>query len=765
MKRRVIIFVVFVLLSCIPIFLWGNFYYVGGDDSKLYYLFPFEYFQNFTLHIISDNQLGALGNYIPQAYISGFSLIITLVKALSPFVNTQQLFFGMNLAVGFVSFYLLLGVWLRKDEQYNTWIKLVSSLAYTFSTFTFYTVWSSQLFSVYLISIFPLCLFLFLKGLYTKQVAHIILSATIIAVFSIVILSAPWAVALIISVFPLIVFLAIKLRGQFFKYTAILFVLVFLLNFHWLVHFLYAPYSSDKSMDDWISSTTSVEFRNEKRNIIEDVSKHNQIAYPFLGLFHKNIQEDFHWYTYEIFSSWHMRWVLLDGGILLVIVLGLIYTSKTTRQQKHLYFSALISWLSVIFLFTVNVGDWGIRVFTWFSDTIPGFIMFKNMFDKFGLAMAFSYAFVLAMGLKIIFDSVSNDKVKKYLLTFMAVIIMLNAKPFILGEFYEEPLWTTKHTYARLNDFNEDFYALIGHIKNMNEPSRFLWLPLNNANYIQIRDAENLHYYYSGVSPLRFLANANDFNGYLSFPAPDNTTLFDAIKQGEDEVAGEIFKKYNVQYIILNRDISYDLQQSYLYGRELYDSQMNRSFMDSVLGDKVVDFGDRYSLYAIHPKFFSEKIYLTGGSVNTYELDFEKKASYEYTLSIRNLQGKKRLIFLDPYHKQWELYFSQGRIPFLTGSQDIALDYANSWTIDPAYIKQNFPKDSYSENLDGSIDLDLTLYFKPQSYFYLGLIISGITLLGCVGYLSYIGIRNVRERRRKWKSARRESGKKEKSEI
>lgn len=84
MKRRVIIFVVFVLLSCIPIFLWGNFYYVGGDDSKLYYLFPFEYFQNFTLHIISDNQLGALGNYIPQAYISGFSLIITLVKALSP---------------------------------------------------------------------------------------------------------------------------------------------------------------------------------------------------------------------------------------------------------------------------------------------------------------------------------------------------------------------------------------------------------------------------------------------------------------------------------------------------------------------------------------------------------------------------------------------------------------------------------------------------------------------------------------------------------
>jgi hypothetical protein len=31
----------------------------------------------------------------------------------------------------------------------------------------------------------------------------------------------------------------------------------------------------------------------------------------------------------------------------------------------------------------------------------------------------------------------------------------------------------------------------------------------------------------------------------------------------------------------------------------------------------------------------------------------------------------------------------------------------------------------------------LTLYFKPQSYFYLGLLISGTTLLACLGYLAY----------------------------
>ena len=68
-------------------------------------------------------------------------------------------------------------------------------------------------------------------------------------------------------------------------------------------------------------------------------------------------------------------------------------------------------------------------------------------------------------------------------------------------------------------------------------------------------------------------------------------------------------------------------------------------------------------------------------------------------------------------------------------------DYANQWTIDPDYIRANYPKEYYKENPDGSIDVRMTLYFKPQSYFYLGLIISGTTLLVLIGYLGYDTIR------------------------
>lgn len=52
----------------------------------------------------------------------------------------------------------------------------------------------------------------------------------------------------------------------------------------------------------------------------------------------------------------------------------------------------------------------------------------------------------------------------------------------------------------------------------------------------------------------------------------------------------------------------------------------------------------------------------------------------------------------------------------------IANGYSNAWYIDP-------------QQLDTGENFTVTLYFKPQSYFYIGLIISGLTFIVCVGYL------------------------------
>jgi hypothetical protein len=63
--------------------------------------------------------------------------------------------------------------------------------------------------------------------------------------------------------------------------------------------------------------------------------------------------------------------------------------------------------------------------------------------------------------------------------------------------------------------------------------------------------------------------------------------------------------------------------------------------------------------------------------------------------------------------------------------------YANGWRIDPAYIKAHYSKQYYRENPDGSIDINMDIYYRPQSYFYTGMGLSGATLMGCMGYFAY----------------------------
>jgi hypothetical protein len=61
------------------------------------------------------------------------------------------------------------------------------------------------------------------------------------------------------------------------------------------------------------------------------------------------------------------------------------------------------------------------------------------------------------------------------------------------------------------------------------------------------------------------------------------------------------------------------------------------------------------------------------------------------------------------------------------------LGSTNAWLLDPSFIKAHYSKSYWKVEPDGGIDLNLVVYYKPQSYFYLGLMLSlatvGLSLL------------------------------------
>jgi hypothetical protein len=164
----------------------------------------------------------------------------------------------------------------------------------------------------------------------------------------------------------------------------------------------------------------------------------------------------------------------------------------------------------------------------------------------------------------------------------------------------------------------------------------------------------------------------------------------------------------------------------------------------------------------------SKGIYLSP-DIRTPIIEFKKINPTKYRIRVHNATEDFPLIFSESYHDGWKAYvvnskskIQNSKIEFISkvikGTTQnnnlpdggfyetwgkvhipddyhwVANGYANSWWISLDGIKKN---GGYVQNHDGSIDFELVLEFWPQRLFYVGLFISGLTLLGCIGYLGY----------------------------
>ncbi len=727
-----------ILLGCIFFVLFlAPFFWVmtrGGDDGKFYYLFPGQFLLRFAPTSIFND----LGSFNPQQYMMPFALLLSIFKSIFFFLDIQRLFFGLNLACGFLFFYLFLGLFDFEDSAPAA--RIAASLFYSLSIFSYYTLWSSQLFSLYLVSVFPLILYLFFKSVKEKKIHYAILASLVLSLFSMLVLSVPWIAALVICVLPLLLHFFWEHKKTFTKSILVFLVLFLFLNVYWIFGVILSSGSGGLA-----GSVVSSDFRKENIALIQAVSGHNSVLYPLFDLFHKNIQFDYGWPSKDLYANYLLKLLPLNFLFLFVIILPVFFYRKVSRQDRKLYTVALVSWLLVLFLYTVNIGPWGSPLFIWLTNNVPGFVMFRNMYDKFGIALAFSYAFVLFISLKMVGNGLGAKPLLKTMICVpLILVVALNAYPFVFGKFYHLPIQSTPSTYASITEFNDDFYALTDYVAKIKTSSKFLWLPLNQAGYIVVSDKYKPNTYYTGISLVKTLSDKNDYSGILNLGSYAHQIQMDIAKKNY-EAAYNLLTKFNIGYVIVNKDISDELQHSSLYGfmapADLYDNQMSPEFLDGILGEKIQDFGDRYSLYKINDRYSSQVL-------KSNNLKFYKINDNEYHLYFKNLVVPQSLYFLSAYNTFWNLYPGTGtaldnisRKPVFSQTHAIAYGYANRWQIDPVDIKQTMDPADYTVNPDGSIDVELTLYFVPYGYFLLGGIISLVAFSGSIVFLTGLFIK------------------------
>lgn len=262
-----------------------------------------------------------------------------------------------------------------------------------------------------------------------------------------------------------------------------------------------------------------------------------------------------------------------------------------------------------------------------------------------------------------------------------------------------------------------------------------------------------------GIMNVRYLLVRSDTENYVGkiiYPAPHVENILNTQEGIQLE---KTFGKLDIYRV----SDEYFLPRIYtankfVFTNNLTDTHIYITSPDFILGDSII-----FSLDQLTPnqtvrlKHISEDgIYNDLASVNKNHpnIAFSRINPTKYEVRVSNASKPFFLVFSESYSPGWKAYINTGQIECnarityknlnITECQHesklfevtdlirisdksipednhfIVNGYANAWYIDPQSTGQNFT---------------FTLYYKPQSYFYMGLIISGISFILCIGYL------------------------------
>lgn len=705
-----ILTIVILVLLVTPLITQGSLYFVGGDDMRIYYLFPRQYIQNLLLNIVTDNSIGG-GNmgYYPATHPIPLVSLMLLVKTFVP-ANTQFVMYGLNWALGFIFIFLLSGLWIERQSRINFFIRVIAGLFYIFSPFLLKTFYKHQMIVIYLIAAAPGTLYFFIKSVRERNFLYVFSSVLIFSILSTNLSSLPWTIPVFITSTP-ILFVEFWKAKKILMLHAVLFGISYaLLNISWLYHLVYLSLNNT-GLTNTLGTFSSPDFIKANIAGILGTSRHFS---PLNGVINQ----------LENGLAKNLSIVSYINLLFIVVIVGagaFIHREKNALLTTGFIVSLLgllVSW----FLMTPNFQDWGPNSFVWLSLHVPFFTMFRNMFDKFSMPLALYYALCLAVSLSILAGRFAGKKLHLAIGIGLTATILVNASPLFQVR--------TEHVgvQAKLSGtFNDDFNNLAVYVSNLKNPSRILWLPLNYPSFTNVEDKYNPGHFYSGPSPLRLLSNRQDYAGQYSFITSTNIAIGDSIFPGlrDKKYAqfGRMVQLLNARYVILDKQHLPESMTSYLYGGDsrVVLKWQTEEFINGLLGKKLQDFGARYTLHEINPKYNNDRIYLT----DDYEVfpnilpnvNYEKISDSSYKISLTKIKKSQKLVFLDSYYRDWTLYLVGPQLKAYRKGKNVPVQgFANGWEIDPDEIKSNFSKGYYTTNPDGSLNLHLSLYFEPNKF-------------------------------------------------
>lgn len=418
----------------------------------------------------------------------------------------------------------------------------------------------------------------------------------------------------------------------------------------------------------------------------------------------------------------------------IIAFLGLLFG----RNNKNILFFGLISFLG-IFL-TKQVGQPFSNFYIYLFQHLPGFNAFREA-TKFYVIIALGFSVLVGGFAGVVYRKFSPKSKNFYGYLFIILLVILfviNTLPFINGEL----------GMSRPHVVPEDYKSLGRFILNDKDFSRSLWVPA----FSRWGPGDYIHTILQGVDLINnnwsafFLKNGN------SYMYDDGTLLINSFHK---PFTKNLLSSTSVKYVILPlEDLKNDDDFFVFYGkkRSFYLDELNKiSYLKRVNAgtkDIVVYENPSYRPH-IYETTLKETIYK---DIPYQKINFTYINPTKYIIELQNVSKPFYLNFTDSFNPNWELrlgdfHWFDALIKenyFLSVNHFASDAGLNSFFVDPGIVCK-IEVNGCTKNADGSYSMHLTLYFKPQSYLYLGLIISGLTLLGVIGSLVFFGIKEIKD--------------------
>jgi len=676
----------------------------------------------------NDRLLG-YSNTWNVTYIFPFAIFYYILDFIFNIVNSATLFFSSLLFLSYYSFY----IFIKNEINYNkdSILLIVPSIFYSANIFVALNL--SEYTVLILPYVFlPLQLLLLSNVLtYNKYRDIFLLSTSFLFVTAI---NPPTLAINLIALFIYFICKIINTSGinyiKLIRSCIFILIITIAINFYWII-LIFSFFTASADYNAILSESLSMQ--NAASTYLN--------VFRFIGLWSFN--QGHNGIPYYNYSSYYLdnHILLFLNFLTLSIILGYSFLQKSKNNIiKNIAYIYLI--ISVPMIVGTNQGFFA-GTYEYLYNNMPLFSMFRS---------SYKFMALLILGVAILMSNFLIN-VKSKTLKYFSVFIFISF--IILGSY---PIWAKKVFLdgKEIPNIPNYYFEAAEYFKKDKSEFKILLLPVQ---YFAVFDWGKI--------------NAN----------PE--IIFDkslVVRQaGSDEERSNKITLKLYQYLLAKdyesfENLASDLGIKYIVQRNNFDWNFYKEIsqspeqIENVLStyEKINQFGklDVYKInYNYKPNIYSR---------NT---EFRRINPTKYSIKSVNINDKQDLSFLESFDKQWNLYlnpiksnskdcnviqeynnegknikeceytqkFFEGeelsylwKQPVFEDSHKLVYDYANQWTIDPEYIKANFDKSYYKENPDGSIDIELTLYFKPQSYFYLGIIISGTTLILCLGYLGYV---------------------------